>query len=88
MIGDYAYYHYDSLGSARALTGFYSDGAWLFTGERRVSSGDTVRIQVRMQPVEGGYSFKEERSSNGGRWKETADFKYIPRKAAGSDRKK
>jgi len=80
--GTYAYYHYGSSGSVRALTGFNVDGTWLFTGERRVRSGDIIRSQVRMQPVEGGFTFKEERSANGGPWKTTAEFKYVRKKPA------
>jgi hypothetical protein len=78
--GTYAYYHYGSSGFARYLTGFHVDGNWLFTGERRTSSGDTVRSQVRMSPMGEAFGFKEERSTNGGPWQTVAEFKYVRRK--------
>jgi hypothetical protein len=75
--GTYAYYNYGSSGSVRALTGFNVDGNWLFTGERRTASGDTVRSQVRMSPMGEAVAFKEERSTNGGAWQTVAEFKYV-----------
>ncbi len=79
LTGSYTYYGFGSSGGSRSLNGFRKGNEWLFTGER-TARGDLVRYQVSMKPTTSGFTFLEERSTNGGPWVVAAQFEYVRRK--------
>lgn len=76
---NYTYHHYGQSGRSRSETCFANDlGGLTCLGERRDGS-KLIESRSYIWPVQGGAAFRNERSENGGPWKETVRLKYVPR---------
>ena len=77
---NYTYHHYAQNGRSRSETCFASaEGGLTCLGERR-DGAKLIESRSHIWPVAGGAAFRNERSENGGPWKETVRLKYVPRK--------
>lgn len=81
----YSYLHYSSTGGSRTETGYpLENGGVVFLGERQTTQGFS-QTRSEITPVAGGggpgFHFRQTRAVNGGEWKPTVTFRYLPRPA-------
>lgn len=75
--GRYSYYHYSSSGVAVAQDIFFQGQTLISTVEHK-RGRDVVREQVWLTPQgDGAMEFREQVSTNGGPWEQTALFRYV-----------
>ena len=77
----YTYHHYGDSGRSRSERGFPSEaGGLVYLGERNGPDGLT-QTRSTLDPLPGGAKgamFRQERSINGGAWKQSVTLKYVP----------
>ena len=71
----YIYYGIYGSGGTRTLRGKWDNDKFILEGQR-VTIEKTVKWRVTMKPVNGNMDFLEEKSVDGGEWKESAKFQY------------
>lgn len=77
---NYTYHHYAQNGRSRSETCFASShGGLTCLGQRR-DGPKLIESRSHIWPLSGGAAFRNERSENGGPWKNTVALKYVPRK--------
>ena len=76
----YTYHNYGQSGRSRSETCFANDRAGLTCLYSRRDGAKLIESRSHIFPVAGGAAFYNERSENGGPWKETVRLKYVPRK--------
>jgi hypothetical protein len=76
----FTYHNYTNSGTSNTRFGYpFGDNGLAYTLERRNASGYyRVTTYIAPQP-DGRLHFREERSTNGAPWKETANFYYVRR---------
>lgn len=77
---NYTYHHYGQSGRSRSETCFANERAGLTCLYSRRDGAKLIESRSHIYPVAGGAAFYNERSENGGPWKETARLKYLQRK--------
>lgn len=77
---NYTYHHYGQSGRSRSETCFANDRAGLTCLYQRRDGSKLIESRSHIFPIAGGATFYNERSENGGVWKETVRLKYVPRK--------
>lgn len=79
----FTYHNFGSGGTSNSRWGYpLGDRGLVYTLERKNSAGH-VRVTTYVMPQDDGrIHFREERSTNGGPWTETANFYYVKRVAA------
>ena len=75
----YTYHHYGQSGRSRSETCFANDLSGLTCLGQRRDGSKLIESRSYIWPVQGGAAFRNERSENGGPWKETVRLKYVPR---------
>ena len=76
---NYTYHHYAQNGRSRSETCFANElGGLTCLGQRR-DGPKSIESRSHIWPVDGGAAFRNERSENGGPWKDTVSLKYVPR---------
>ena len=77
----FTYHNYNANGSSRSEFGFpHGERGIVYTDERPSSEG-LARVTTYLEPqADGRLRFRQERSVNGGPWKQSAHFYYVPRK--------
>ena len=76
---NYTYHHYGQDGRSRSETCFANDRAGLTCLYNRRDGAKLIESRSHIYPVARGAEFYNERSENGGPWRETVRFTYIPR---------
>jgi hypothetical protein len=75
----YTYHHYAQSGRSRSEECFANEqGGLTCLGQRR-DGPNLIESRSHIWPVQGGAAFRNERSENGGAWKDTVHLKYVPR---------
>jgi hypothetical protein len=77
---NYTYHHYGQNGRSRSETCFANELGGLTCLAERRDGPKLIESRSHIWPVQGGAAFRNERSENGGSWKETVRLKYVPRK--------
>lgn len=77
---NYTYHHYSQSGRSRSETCFANELSGLTCLAQRRDGSKLIESRSYIWPVQGGAAFRNERSENGGLWKETVRLKYVPRK--------
>ena len=81
--GRFTYHNIDSGGTSTSRFGYpHGEQGLVYTLERRTAAG-VVRATTFVTPApDGRVHFREERSVNGGPWREAANFHYVKRNGA------
>ena len=79
MTQNYTYHHYGQNGRSRSETCFANEQKGLTCLASRRDGPKMMETRSHIWPVEGGAAFRQERSENGGPWRETVSLKYVPR---------
>lgn len=77
---NYTYHHYGQNGRSRSETCFANEQGGLTCLGHRRDGPKLIESRSYIWPVAGGAAFRNERSEDGGPWKETVRLKYVPRK--------
>jgi hypothetical protein len=77
---NFTYHHYADDGKSRSETCFATELKGLTCLYERRDGAKLIQSRSHIWPVAGGAEFRNERSENGGPWKETVRLKYVPRK--------
>jgi hypothetical protein len=77
---NFTYHHYADDGRSRSETCFANELKGLTCLNERRDGAKLIESRSHIWPVAGGAHFRNERSENGGPWKETVSLKYVPRK--------
>ena len=77
---NYTYHNYGDSGRSRSETCFANALGGLTCLNQRRDGAKLIESRSHIWPVAGGAAFRNERSENGGPWKETVRIKYVPRK--------
>ena len=77
---NYTYHHYGQSGRSRSETCFANELGGLTCLNERRDGAKLIESCSHIWPVSGGAAFRNERSENGGPWKETVRLKYVPRR--------
>jgi hypothetical protein len=77
---NYTYHHYAQNGRSRSETCFANEQGGLTCLAQRRDGAKLIESRSHIWPVEGGAAFRNERSENGGPWKEAISLKYVPRR--------